>query len=94
MQPCLIVGLGKGPAAFLSHVWPKDLSLWGGDALRCLDDLPMATVRFEEQTAVCVAITHPVMPMNARHRRPPYQHRTDEVGLLNAARLKSEGISK
>jgi hypothetical protein len=28
MQPSLIVALGTGPGAFLSHVWPKDLSQW------------------------------------------------------------------
>ena len=93
MQPRLIVGLGTGPAAFLSYVWQKDLSTWRGYSLKALDDLPMATVRFQEQTAVCVAITHPSMPMNARLRRPTYQHRIGEVRLLTEARLKSEGIS-
>jgi hypothetical protein len=93
MQPRLIVGLGTGPAAFLSHVWPKDLSSWRGYTLQDLDDLPMATARFQEQTVVCVAITHPSMP-NAWRRRPPYQHRIGEVRLLTEARLKSEGISE
>src|SRR5947209_1826807 len=28
MQPSLIVALGTGPGAFLSHVWPKELIPW------------------------------------------------------------------
>jgi hypothetical protein len=92
-QPRLIIGLGIGPAAFLSCVWPKDLSSWKRHNLQGLDDLPMATVHFQEGTTICVAITHPSMP-NAWRRRPPYQHRTGEVQLLTEARLKSESISK
>jgi hypothetical protein len=93
MQPRLIVGLGTGPAAFLSHVWPEDISSWRGCTLQDLDDLPMATVRFQMHAAVCVAITHPSMP-NAWRRRPPYRNRIGEVQLLTEARLKSDGISK
>jgi hypothetical protein len=93
MQPRLIVGLGTGPAAFLSHVWPEDISSWRGCTLQDLDDLPMATVRFQMHTVVCVAITHPSMP-NAWRRRPPYRHRIGEVQLLTEARLKSDGIGK
>jgi len=93
MQPRLIIGLGIGPAALLSRVWPKDLVSWRRYALDGLDDLPMATVHLEGQRAVCVAITHPSMP-NAWRRRPPYQNRTGEVQLLTEARLKSESISR
>ncbi|HEY6249165.1 MAG TPA: uracil-DNA glycosylase family protein [Candidatus Angelobacter sp.] len=85
MQPSLIVALGTGPAAFLSHIWPKDLSPWRAYSLRGLDDLPMATVRFEQRTMICVAVTHPSM-RNARQRRPPYQHRKGEIRLLTEAR--------
>ncbi len=91
IQPRLIVALGTGPAAFLSHVWPKDLRSWRGYSIPDLDNLPMAFV--QEQTAVCVAITHPSMP-NAWHRRPPYQYRDGEERLLSEARLKSEGIGR
>jgi hypothetical protein len=93
MQPRVIVGLGTGPAAFLSHVWPKDLSSWRGYTLQDLDELPMATVRLQGQTVVCVAITHPSMP-NAWRRRSPYRGFGGEVQLLSEARLKSEGISE
>lgn len=93
MQPHLIVGLGIGPAAFLSYVWPKDLVSWRKYTLQGIDDLPMATVHIQGQTAVCVAITHPSMP-NAWRRRLPYQHRAGEVQLLTEGRLKSESISK
>ena len=93
MRPRLIIGLGIGPAALLSRVWPKGLVSWSKYALQGMDDLPMATVHLLGQTAVCVAITHPSMP-NAWRRRPPYQHRTGEVQLLTEARLKSESISK
>jgi hypothetical protein len=91
MQPRLIVALGTGPAAFLSNVWPTDLTSWGRRPRRIqnLDDLPMATVNFQGRTAVCVAITHPSMP-NARHRRPLYRGFEGEVRLLAKARLKSE----
>lgn len=91
MQPRLIVALGTGPAAFLSHVWPETLSQWRGYTLQHLDDLPMAIVHFQGRAAVCVAITHPSMP-NAWRRRPPYQHRSGEVQLLTEARLRSEGL--
>lgn len=87
MQPSLIVALGAGPAAFLSHVWPKDLSPWRAYTIEGLDDLPIAMVDCDGQTAVCVAITHPSMP-NAWHRRPPYQHRDGEIRLLSEASAK------
>jgi hypothetical protein len=91
LHPKLIVALGAGPAAFLSHVWPERLGLWRGCAIPCLDDLPMATVRYQNRPVVCVATIHPSMAnSNSRHRRPPYQHRAGEVQLLTEARLKSE----
>lgn len=93
MQPSLIVALGAGPGAFLSHVWPKDLSPWRVYTIKGLDALPMATVGFGEQRGVCVAITHPSMP-NAWRRRPPYQHRDGEIRLLSIARAKSAAFKK
>ena len=91
LRPKLIVALGKGPAAFLGHFWPESLGKWKGYAITCLDDLPMKTVRFLDQEAVYVAITHPSLP-NARFRRPPYQYRVGEVRLLSKARLKSNRL--
>jgi hypothetical protein len=91
MNPRLIVALGKGPAAFLSHVWPNDLRSWRGYSIPAMDDLPMAFV--QEQTVMCVAITHPSMP-NARHRKAPYKNRDGETLLLIEACSKSEGIVK
>jgi uracil DNA glycosylase superfamily protein len=93
MKPRLIVGLGTGPAAFLGHVWPKELAHWRARKLRNLDDLPMATIPLQKKTAVCVGITHPSMP-NARHRRLPFRDFNGEVQLLIEARVKSEGINK
>lgn len=93
MHPRLVIALGKGPAAFLSHVWPKELIQWRENTFRKLDDLPMATVYFQGQSAVCVAITHPSMH-NAKHRRPPYQYDAGEIRLLIEARLESKRISK
>jgi hypothetical protein len=93
MRPRLVIALGKGPAAFLSHVWPKELSRWRKYGMRHLDDLPMARIDFQNETAICVAITHPSMP-NARLRRPPYQYDAGEIRLLTEARLESERISK
>jgi len=89
LQPKLIVALGTGPAAFLSHVWPGTLGLWKACAISCLDDLPMAAVRFQDRPVLCVATTHPSMP-NSWRRRPPYQHRAGELQLLTEARVKSE----
>lgn len=93
MQPRLVIALGKGPAAFLSHVWPKELIQWREYTFRKLDDLPIATVHFQGQSTIYVAITHPSMH-NAKHRRPPYQYEAGEIGLLIEARLESGRISK
>ncbi len=93
MRPRLIIALGTGPAAFLSHVCPGELSTWRKYGMRHLDDLPMAGIHFQNQAAICVAITHPSMP-NARLRRPPYRYEAGEVRLLIEARLESERISK
>jgi hypothetical protein len=90
MRPRLIMALGKGPAAFLSYVWPKELSPWRGYTLQKLDELPMASVCFQSQVAICTVITHPSMP-NAWRRQPPYRYSTGEIQLLTEARLESEG---
>lgn len=52
----------------------EKFSAWKGYSIKSWNKLPTATVSFEEQTAVCVAITHPSMP-NAWRRQPPKQHR-------------------
>ena len=93
MRPRLIIALGTGPAAFLSHVCPRELGTWRKYGMRHLDDLPMASIHFQNRAAICVAITHPSMP-NARLRRPPYQYEAGEIGLLIEARLESERINK
>ncbi len=93
MQPRTIIALGTGPAAFLSHVCPRELNTWRKFGVRHLDDLPMAGIHLQNQAAICVAITHPSMP-NARLRRPPYQYETGEIRLLIEARSESERISK
>lgn len=93
IRPTLIVALGIGPAAFLSHVWPDQLAPWGRYALQHLDYLPKAVVELNGDQLVCVAITHPSMP-NAWRRRPPYRHRSGEIGLLEEARLQAQVISR
>jgi uracil-DNA glycosylase len=93
MRPRLIIALGTGPAAFLSHVCPRELNTWRKYGMRHLDDLPMASIHFQNQAAICVAITHPSMPI-AWLRRPPYQYDTGEIRLLVEARLESERISE
>jgi hypothetical protein len=92
MKPNLVVALGAGPAAFLSHMWPDQLNKWHGCSLGCLDDLPKGEVEFEHHRAVCVGVSHPSMP-NAWRRRPPYQHLDGETRLVKEARLQAEGLS-
>ena len=92
MKPTLVIALGAGPAAFLSYIWPGQLSPWRGQSLSCLDDLPKAQVGLRDHQAVCVAVSHPSMP-NAWRRRPPYQHRTGEIQLVREARFEAEGLS-
>jgi uracil-DNA glycosylase len=89
MQPKLIVTLGKGPAAFLSYMWPEELAPWRKCKLKSLDDLPKARVAFQEQSIICVGITHPSIP-NARQRKAPYQYSSGETQLLMEAREESE----
>lgn len=93
LHPTLIVALGTGPASFLSFVWPEAVEVWQGYSIPCLDELPMAKVRTENQDAVCVAITHPSMP-NAWRRRPPYKHREGEIRLLTQAYEQSKTINR
>jgi hypothetical protein len=92
MQPELIVTLGRGPAAFLSHIWPKELVPWRKCKLKSLDDLPKARVSFQEQSIICVGITHPCIS-NAWRRKPPYQYSAGEIQLLTEAREESERFS-
>jgi hypothetical protein len=91
IRPRLIIALGTGPAAFLSHIWPSALQQWGERSLGCLDDLPKARVSYEDYSAICVAIAHPSMP-NAFQRRPPYQGIEGEILLLNEGRREAEKI--
>jgi hypothetical protein len=91
MQPKLIVTLGRGPAAFLSHIWPKELAPWRKCKLKSLDDLPKARVVFGEQPIVCVGITHPCIS-NAWRRKMPYQYSAGEIQLLTEAREESERL--
>jgi hypothetical protein len=91
MQPELIVTLGRGPAAFLSHIWPKELAPWRKCKLKSLDELPKARVSFQEQSIVCVGITHPCIS-NAWRRKMPYQYSAGEIQLLAEARAESERL--
>jgi len=92
-KPRLIIALGKGPAAFLSYIWPEELGPWRKYPVQNLNDLPMASVCLQEQRAICVAITHPSMAHNAKRRRPPYSGEDGEIQLLIEARLEGERIS-
>jgi hypothetical protein len=94
MRSRLVIALGTGSAAFLSHVWPESLGEWRRNKIDSWNELPMAHVRLDDRESVCVAITHPSMsPMsNARHRRPPYQYREGEIELLKQAWLESEKL--
>lgn len=89
MQPRLIVPLGRGPAAFLSCIWPEELAPWKKYSLKGLDELPKARVSFQGHSIICVGITHPCFP-NARHRKAHYQHVAGEIQLLTEAREESE----
>jgi len=91
MQPELIVTLGRGPAAFLSHIWPEELAPWRKCKLKGLDDLPKAPVSFQEQFIICVGITHPCIS-NAWRRKMPYQYSVGEIQLLTEAREESEHL--
>ena len=88
MQPELIVTLGRGPAAFLSHIWPKELAPWRECKLKSLNDLPKARVSFQEQSIICVGITHPCIS-NAWRRKAPYRYSAGEIQLLTEAREES-----
>lgn len=89
IKPNLVIALGTGPAAFLSHMWPLALHRWRGYSFDCIDDLPIARVTTEDHSAICVAITHPSM-WNSAHRRPPYQGPEGEILLLAEARKRAE----
>jgi hypothetical protein len=91
MQPKLIVTLGKGPAAFLSYIWPEELAPWRKCKLKSLDYLPKARVAFQEQSMICVGITHPSIS-NAWRRKAPYQYSAGEIQLLAEAREESERL--
>src|SRR5215831_6771011 len=91
MQPKLIVTLGRGPAAFVSHIWPNELMPWRKCKLKSLDDLPKARVFFQEQPIICVGITHPCIS-NAWRRKMPYQYTAGEIQLLTEAREESESL--
>jgi hypothetical protein len=91
MQPQIIVSLGRGPAAFLSHIWPEELAPWRKCKLKSLNDLPKARVFFQGQSTICVGLTHPCIP-NAWRRKAPYQSSSGEIQLLMEAREESERI--
>jgi hypothetical protein len=89
MQPKLIVTLGRGPAAFLSCIWPEELAPWKQCKLKSLDELPKACISSQRQSVVCVGITHPCIS-NAWRRKAPYQYSAGEIQLLTEAREESE----
>jgi len=84
LQPRLIIALGTGPAAFLSHFWRDPLPHWRKYRWADVDQGPVVEV---PNAAVCVAITHPSMP-NRRHRSESYRTFAGEAQLVKeAARL-------
>ena len=85
MHPSLLVALGTGPAAFLSHVWPEHLSAWRGHTWQAINDLPIAEFTVDSRSVVCITTSHPCRPTNAQFRREPYHGEAGETKLLAEA---------
>lgn len=88
VQPRLIVALGPGSAAFLSHPWPKELRVWAGHSVASMDEEPIAEAKLGGRCVICTAITHP-SHSNSWRRRPPYQGTEGEVRLLSEAACRA-----
>jgi hypothetical protein len=83
-QPKLVVALGPGVSAFLSHVWPKELAGWRGNSIASMDDEPLLELNCSHRRLVCTAITHP-SHSNSWRRQEPYQGTHGEIRLLMEA---------
>ncbi len=85
VQPMLIVALGTGPAAFLSHVWPEHLVAWRGHRWSNINELPIAEFAVDHRRLVCITTSHPCRPTNAQFRTEPYRGEAGEARLLAEA---------
>ena len=88
VQPKLIVALGTGSPALLSHLWPNELEAWAGNSVASMDRKPIAEINLGGSSITCTAITHP-SHSNSWRRRPPYQHTEGEIRLLAEAALQA-----
>ena len=85
IKPTLLIALGTGPAAFLSHVWPEYLGLWRGHKWKYINQLPLAEFTVDHQPVVCIATSHPCRPTNANFRAESYYGQAGEAKLLAEA---------
>jgi len=92
IKPKLIVALGKGPAVFLSRIWPHELPAWTWNGELKWEDLkfsqldrePFNKIPFPHGDVYCAVIHHRSRAhMNAVHRKPPYSGLEGEVKLLD-----------
>jgi hypothetical protein len=88
VKPKLIVALGTGSSAFLSHLWPIDLGAWVGNSVASMDIKPIAEINLGASSVICTAITHP-FHSNSWRRRAPYQQTEGEISLLVEAAFRA-----
>jgi hypothetical protein len=88
VRPSLVIALGTGSSAFLSHVWPDRLRVWRANSIAAMDQLPIEEVEFENCRVVCTAITHP-SHSNSWQRKPPFQGTCGEINLLQKAAFEA-----
>ncbi len=85
VQPTLLIALGTGPAAFLSHVWPNYLTPWRGHKWEHINQLPLAEFTPNNRPLICITTSHPCRPTNANFRAAPYRGPAGEAKLLAKA---------
>lgn len=92
IKPKIIIALGKGPAVFLSRIWPEELKHWSLNERTAWNDLTFAKldrlflerVKYAERIAYCVVLTHRSKAhLNARFRKQPYSGLDGEIRLLD-----------
>jgi hypothetical protein len=92
IKPKVIVALGKGPAVFLSRIWPEKLKQWSLNEKTKWKDLTFAKldrlffeqVKYAEMNPYCVVLTHRSRAhINARFRKQPYSDLDGEKRLLD-----------
>jgi len=91
IRPKLVVALGTGAPAFLSHLWPDKLRAWRANSIAAIDRLPIEVIDFEGRHVVCTAITHP-SHSNSWQRRPPFNGVQGEIDIVHQAAVRA-GIS-